>query len=134
MSLREEPEVTVNEPEDRGAGRWCGRTRCRGAFLGLVLAIALLLAHRAEATVELDEDFPTPPALAPVVRFWVDVFTRYSNDDVIIHDRNDPSLIHCVVSARETDAITSLLRSIEERFVLTTWARHPGRVVLGEPE
>lgn len=124
----------MNEPADRGAGRWWGRARYRGALLGLVLAVALLLTHRAEATVELDEDFPTPPALAPMVRFWVDVFTRYSNDDVIIHDRTDPSLIHCVVSARETDTITSLLRSVEERFVLTTWARHPGRVVLGEPE
>ena len=125
----------MNEPVDRGAGRWCGRTRWRGAFLGLTLIVGLLLTHGAEASVELDEDFPTPPARAPAVRFWIDVFTRYSNEDVIIHDRLDPSLIHCVVPARETDAITRMLHSVEERFLLTTWARHPAAVVLGgEPE
>jgi membrane-bound lytic murein transglycosylase D len=125
----------VNEPGDRGARRSGNRTRWRGAFLGLALAVGLLLARRAEASVELDEDFPTPPALAPVVRFWVDVFTRYSNEDVIVHDRLDPSLIHCVVPAREPDALERTLRSVEERFVLATWARHPANVLLGqEPE
>jgi membrane-bound lytic murein transglycosylase D len=97
----------------------------------VVLVAGLLLTFRAEATVELGDEFPTPPALAPAVRFWVDVFTRYSNEDIIIHDAFDPSLIHRVVAAREPDVVTRSLRTLEQRLMLGVWLRQPGAVLLG---
>jgi peptidoglycan lytic transglycosylase D len=121
----------VNEPDDRGVGLRWGSARRRGALGRVALVAGLLLAYRAEATVELGDEFPTPPALAPVVRFWVDVFTRYSNEDVIIHDACDPSLIHRVVAAREPEVIAQSLRTLEQRFVLGAWSRPPGAVLLG---
>jgi membrane-bound lytic murein transglycosylase D len=98
----------------------------------VILAAGLLLAGRAGATPELDEEFPTPPALAPAVRFWVDVFTRYSNEQVVIHDRLDPSLIHRVVSLRQPQVLARTLGAFEQRTLLGSWVRGPGSVVLGD--
>ena len=43
------------------------------------------------------EELPTSPLLPPVVRFWVDVFTRWSVDDVVLHDRLEPETIYTVL-------------------------------------
>jgi membrane-bound lytic murein transglycosylase D len=34
-------------------------------------------------------EFPRPPALEPNIRFWVDVFTAYSERDFVIHDKDN---------------------------------------------
>lgn len=121
----------MKEPVDRAAGWWCGSVRRRGALRRAALVAGLLLASRAHALVELDDEFPTPPALAPAVRFWVDVYTRYSNDEIVIHDALDPSLIHRVVSAREPEVVAQIMRTLEQRLVLGAWVRPPGTVLLG---
>ncbi|MFN8545378.1 MAG: transglycosylase SLT domain-containing protein [Candidatus Binatia bacterium] len=67
------------------------------------------------ASVHANDEFPVPPGLAPAVRFWVDVFTRYSRDDVIVHDRLDPARIYGVIHASEAqdeDRIQGLLDRI----------------------
>jgi len=43
------------------------------------------------------EAFPCPPELAPRVRFWVDVFTRYSKDQRVLHDARYPWVIYEVL-------------------------------------
>ena len=43
------------------------------------------------------DDLPASPLLRPVVAFWVDVFTRWSVDDVVLHDRLEPETIYTVL-------------------------------------
>jgi membrane-bound lytic murein transglycosylase D len=43
------------------------------------------------------EELPASPLLAPVVRFWLDVFTRWSVDDLVLHDRVEPETIYAVL-------------------------------------
>jgi membrane-bound lytic murein transglycosylase D len=61
------------------------------------------------------EDLPTSPLLKPVVSFWVDVFTRWSVDDVVLHDRLEPETIYVVlrgpVPPDEVDRHVALLEA-----------------------
>ena len=36
--------------------------------------------------------------MADRVRFWVDVFTKLSNTEAVLHDRDDPTLVYDVVA------------------------------------
>jgi membrane-bound lytic murein transglycosylase D len=42
-----------------------------------------------------------PGPLAPAVRFWTEVFTRYSREELIVHDRLEPERVYAVLSGRE---------------------------------
>lgn len=63
---------------------------------GRLWTAAVLLILAAVRPVAADE-LPVPPLLAPVVRFWLDVFTRWSVDDVVLHDRLEPETIYVVL-------------------------------------
>lgn len=39
-------------------------------------------------------DMPTPKGLEPDVRFWEDVFAKYSPDQCVFHDRDDLSIVY----------------------------------------
>src|SRR6185503_19980525 len=75
-------------------------------------AVMTLVGLRPVAAVE---ELPTSPLLAPVVRFWVDVFTRWSVDDVVLHDRLEPETIYVVlrgpVPPDEVDRHVALLEA-----------------------
>jgi membrane-bound lytic murein transglycosylase D len=109
--------------------------RFRG-FAAALLAAALLAAAPPGRAVEpkADPDFPAPPELESSVRFWVDVFTRYSRDQVIVHDMDFPGRIYALVDvaglspdvdgqrqkrdkrvAGERDRIAGLLRALADR-------------------
>lgn len=62
--------------------------------LGTMLALALCGGGLARAGAELG--FPQPTALQPNVDFWLDVFTKYSDHDFIIHDRDQVSRVYYV--------------------------------------
>src|SRR5262245_26547518 len=72
-----------------GGGRLC------------VAALAVFLAGVRPAAAA--DELPTSPLLVPVVRFWVDVFTRWSVDDVVLHDRVEPETIYVVLRGPVTD-------------------------------
>ncbi|MDE2149595.1 MAG: LysM peptidoglycan-binding domain-containing protein [Gammaproteobacteria bacterium] len=40
------------------------------------------------------EPFPLPPGLEPTVAFWTDVFAKYSENESLIHDGDDPARIY----------------------------------------
>jgi membrane-bound lytic murein transglycosylase D len=42
--------------------------------------------------------FPAPPALAPAVAFWREVFVRYDSHQTVLHDREDMSLVWEVIN------------------------------------
>ena len=68
--------------------------------LWMAAAVMTLVGLRPVAAVE---ELPTSPLLAPVVRFWVDVFTRWSVDDVVLHDRVEPETIYTVLRGPVAD-------------------------------
>lgn len=70
-------------------------------FLRLLLVLACVASpYRAaarELPLEFGAQFPVSPAMAERVRFWVDVFTRFSRTEAVLHDRDDPMLVYDVV-------------------------------------
>ena len=46
------------------------------------------------AAVRAADPFPEPPELRPDVDFWVDIFTRYSTDQGVLHDSRDLSVVY----------------------------------------
>ena len=91
----------------------------------VVLVISVSGIARASAvpeTVARDTTFPRPAAIEPNVRFWVDVFSAYSERDFVIHDRDQVWRIYQVIhvpgegspSKDESDAVNEYLR---EKYV-----------------
>ncbi len=50
-----------------------------------------------QARAQFETDFPAPQELESSVRFWIDVFTRYSRDQILLHDMDDPGRIYAIV-------------------------------------
>jgi len=75
-----------------------------------VLGVAALLAGAiwagsvgAEPPLRApSRELPVPKALVPQIEFWVDVFARYSYDQVVLHDRHDVSVVYEVLTMTET--------------------------------
>ena len=67
----------------------------RALVVPLVLAaLAFAGASRAEGA---HEDFPTPRGLEANVRFWRNVYVRWSVNEIAFHDREDLSIVYRVV-------------------------------------
>ena len=62
----------------------------------LALAIALVFAITPNASSETKLPFPRPEAIQPNVDFWVNVFTKYSDHDFVIMDRDNIHRIYHV--------------------------------------
>lgn len=78
-----------------GLQRKIARRGLRRLTLALcALAIMLAPALRADAAEVV---FPEPSAIQPNVNFWVQVFSRYSERDFIIHDRDDIQRVYEVM-------------------------------------
>ncbi len=56
------------------------------------LLLLILLAFCGSAVA--DDTFPQPPELNPDVDFWVDVFTKYGNDEGILHDNRSLAIVY----------------------------------------
>lgn len=69
--------------------------------LRFALVVACLLklspAYAREIPLTFSAQLPVSSAMAERVRFWVDVFTRVSHTEVVLHDRDDPTLVYDVV-------------------------------------
>ena len=62
----------------------------------LALAIALFFAATPDASSETKLPFPRPTAIQPNVDFWINVFTKYSENDFIIVDRDNVQRVYHV--------------------------------------
>ena len=60
------------------------------------LAIAFAFGAARDASSETKLPFPRPAAIEPNVNFWVDVFTKYSENDFVVVDRDNVSRIYHV--------------------------------------
>ena len=76
-----------------------------GGLLALVMLLPMMFsAGTAEADhllgshdLKCDKIFPCPDELKPRVSFWVDVFTKYGDDTVILHDSRNPHRVYKVL-------------------------------------
>ncbi len=99
-------------------GRWGGGGRRIEGRRRMLAAVALLgLSGAVQAG---SDPFPAPAALEPRVRFWVDVFTRYTVDDWVIHDRLDPVVVYDVVRApaRDDGLVAARVQTVADRLAL----------------
>ena len=51
--------------------------------------------------LKCDKIFPCPDELKPRVLFWIDIFTKYGNETIILHDSENPQRVYKVI--RTTD-------------------------------
>jgi len=66
------------------------------AVAASALAIALGFAAALNASAETKLPFPRPKSIEPNVNFWVDVFTKYSDHDFVVMDRDNVSRVYHV--------------------------------------
>ncbi|MBM4253143.1 MAG: lytic transglycosylase domain-containing protein [Deltaproteobacteria bacterium] len=64
-----------------------------GLFVGALHASAVAAA---QLPLEAMEPLPTPPELQSDVRFWETIFTKYSPDDCLFHDKENVSIQYFV--------------------------------------
>jgi len=62
-----------------------------------------------------DETFPQPPELTPDVDFWIDVFTEYGNDEGVLHDNRDLSIVYDRVAMPENLGRRERQRRVDKR-------------------
>ncbi len=106
------------------------------------LLLLILLPFFAQAS---NEDFPQPAELKPDVDFWTDVFTKYGNDEGVLHDNRNLGVVYDRIAmpenlgrrernrrvAKSRTALQAVLRSLaggkrdnlstEEARVLALW-------------
>lgn len=71
----------------------------RGRMCFILLQLTCLALGRLCAG-ESSAAFPVPPELRPNVEFWVDVFTKYTKDQAILHDNVVPLRIYSIVDVK----------------------------------
>ena len=69
--------------------------------------VSLFAPQQAEAhhllgshDLQCDKIFPCPDELKPRVSFWVDVFTKYGSETIVLHDSQNPDRVYKVIKTR----------------------------------
>ncbi len=120
--------------------------------------LLFLLFALLSVPVAADETFPQPPQLQPDVDFWVEIFTRYTTNQGVLHDTRDMAVVYehidfSATDGRRTrqraagnrrDAIKVVLRSLasgkrdnlssEEARILALWPADVSNVTLTQAE
>jgi membrane-bound lytic murein transglycosylase D len=108
--------------------------------------------------VAADETFPQPPQLQPDVDFWVDIFTRYTTNQGVLHDTRNMAVVYEHIdfsasdgrrtrqraAASRRDVIKVVLRSLasgkrdmlsdEEARILALWPADVSNETLAQAE
>lgn len=79
--------------------RFLGPCMMLVAIAGILLTSGFSsLAATPKQSVPSPEDFPVYPTIKPNVAFWIDIFTKYSRSQGVIHDNRDLSRVYGVVA------------------------------------
>ncbi|NIR47886.1 hypothetical protein GWO43_05485, partial [candidate division KSB1 bacterium] len=70
---------------------------------GRLLTSLILLVFVHDASVAQTNNyssklFPTPEVLKPKIEFWKNIYAKYSERDVVIHDSEDLSVVYTVIN------------------------------------
>lgn len=77
----------------------------------LLFLILILLGSPASA----DETFPQPPELQPDVDFWVDIFTRYTTNQGVLHDMRNMGVVYTQIDFAASDGRRTRQRAYGKR-------------------
>ncbi len=77
--------------------------------------LLLLFLITFSAVCAADETFPQPPELQRDVDFWIDVFTQYGNDEGVLHDNRNLSIVYARVVMPENLSRRERQRRVEKR-------------------
>ena len=105
-----------------------------------------------------DETFPQPPQLQPDVDFWVDIFTKYTTNQGVLHDTRNLAVVYEHIdfsaadsrrtrqraAAKRRDVVKVVLRSLasgkrdnlssEEARILALWPADVSNATLAQAE
>jgi membrane-bound lytic murein transglycosylase D len=73
-----------------------GVDRAVKIIAAFALAIAFAFAAAPNSSAETTLTFPRPKSIEPNVNFWVDIFTKYSDHDFVVVDRDNISRVYHV--------------------------------------
>jgi len=120
----------------------------------LILISLLLLFVNLYAVDNSRSDFPLPKELELRVQFWINIFTRYSVDEWVVHDSEKPERIYSVINfkgknlsrkerlllvKKEKERIAAVLKKLssrklkhktlskEERRIYSLFGKNPNR-------
>lgn len=120
--------------------------------------LLFLLFALLGSPVSADETFPQPPELQPDVDFWVDIFTRYTTNQGVLHDTRNMAVTYEHIdfkaadsprtrrrlAASRRDAIKTILHSLasgkrenltnEEARILALWPADVSNATLSQAE
>lgn len=68
----------------------------RGAMVVFIFTAALSVGFSPQS-IAYSKTFPKPPELEPQVRFWKDIFTKYSRNQGVLHDNRYLDKIYSVI-------------------------------------
>src|SRR6266404_2223939 len=92
------------------------------AFLLRIVLLAVLAPGLASATAATEPplrfapEFPVSRAMEARVRFWIRIFTAVSQNEAVLHDRDDLRIVYDVVPY-ETDAAVDSVRASYGRLL-----------------
>ena len=75
--------------------------------------LLVFLAFSAESIA--DDTFPQPAELQADVDFWIDVFTRYGNDEGVLHDNRNLAVVYDRLAIPEKTSSRERQRQVEKR-------------------
>ncbi|MBN1465899.1 lytic transglycosylase domain-containing protein [candidate division KSB1 bacterium] len=97
-------------------GRW-GKKQLVVTW-GVASSVGLVLFGSSSA----DELFPIPPQIEKNVDFWTKIYSQYSSNHVVIHDRNDLAIIYKVINLdnRPADSLQTwqVVEDVKDRYRL----------------
>ncbi len=113
----------------------------RWLWVGMVCTFSV---YAAEPIPRHLGPFPIPRAIHPAVRFWIDVFTRYSGNQALIIDEDPPHYILRIVVVEGADPWDFSLRpavrrtldeqKVQIRQVLSDLERHGAKAATWSPQ
>lgn len=105
------------------------------AFLCLFLCLFPQIIFAKDYLVDPDnlvfEDFKVTKEFKEKTSFWFDVYTRYSSDHFILHDRESPLLIYKVVSK---DDHASMTPSLIQKAILNDYKNAFDQLISGKKD
>lgn len=77
--------------------------------------LLFLLFVLLSAPLAADETFPQPPQLQPDVDFWVDIFTRYTTNQGVLHDTRNMAVVYEHIDFSASDGRRTRQRAVASR-------------------
>ena len=81
-------------------------------IFSLFLVILLLNFNCFGNTLENMNYFPCPSEVKPIVDFWIDIFSKYTTDEGVLHDSKDLTVIYEIINIQD---IKDKAKAVEER-------------------